>query len=99
MTETLKIKGTVQAIHDVESISDGKWEKQMFSVTNNDGYDGKEELYAFELFGDKTSLIEGISEGSDVEVSYNIGCRHYKDNKYFTTLKAWKVTEIDNSGF
>lgn len=87
----MQITGQLTAIHEIESIQDGKYQKQMFAITNQDGYEGREAVYAFELFGDKTSLLDKFSEGDTITVSANIECRHWKDNKYFTTLKAWKI--------
>jgi len=87
----MQVTGQLTAIHEIESIQDGKYQKQMFAITNQDGYEGREAVYAFELFGDKTSLLSKFSEGDTITVSANIECRYWKDNKYFTTLKAWKI--------
>ena len=40
-TET-KMTGTISAILPTESISEGKYNKQVFAITNNTGYEGKE---------------------------------------------------------
>ena len=45
-TET-KMTGTISAILPTESISEGKYNKQVFAITNNTGYEGKEVTFAF----------------------------------------------------
>jgi len=85
------IKGTIKTIHPVEQIQDGKYQKQIFAISNNDGYEGREQIFAFELFGDKCDLLNGYKEGDEVSVDYNLECRHWKEDRYFTTLKAWRI--------
>ncbi len=89
------IKGTIKTIHPVEQIQDGKYQKQIFAISNNEGYEGREQIFAFELFGDKCDLLNGYKEGDEVSVGYNLECRHWKEDRYFTTLKAWKIDKAE----
>ena len=93
MQET--IKGTIKLMLDVQSGTSqaGKeWKKQSFVVSNNEGYEGKEQIFCFEVFG--AEKVDNLSKynkvGSKVEVSFNIQTNEYKD-KYYTSLQAWKV--------
>lgn len=94
MNET--IKGTVKQLLEVQSgvakSSGNEWKKQIFIVANNDGYEGKEQIFAFEIFG--AEKVENLSKynkvGDKVEVSFNIQTNEY-NGKYYTSLQAWKV--------
>lgn len=101
MTEN-KITGTISAIKPSEEISGGKYRKLVFAVTNNDGYEGAEKLWAFEIFeksdGDKISNFEKFNKvGQVVDVSYEVRCNE-NAGRYFTSLSAWKVFANKSSG-
>lgn len=68
------------------------WQKQNFIVTNNDGYDGKKQIFCFEIFGEeKVQNFNKFNKvGDSVKVDFNISTNEWKD-KYFTSLQAWKV--------
>jgi hypothetical protein len=91
-----KIKGTLQTILAVESgvaKSSGKeWKKLNFTVTNNDGYEGKEMLYCFQIFGEEKvdTFKKYNQEGSEVEVKFSVQTNEY-NGKYFTNLSAFHV--------
>mgnify|MGYP003644170111 CR=1 FL=1 len=92
----LKLKGTIKNILQVQTgtakSSGNEWQKLTFVIANNDGYEDKEQIFAFELFGaDKVENFTKYNKvGSLVEVSFNIQTNEYKD-KYYTSLQAWKV--------
>ena len=98
----LKITGKIKTILDKQSGTSkaGKeWVKQSFVIANNDGYEGREQIFCFELFGDeKVSKFNNHNNiGKDVEVCFNIKCNEWtKDGKtsYFTSLDAWKVSSF-----
>ena len=97
-TET-KMTGTISAILPTESISDGKYNKQVFAITNNEGYEGKEATFAFELFeksdGDKIEkFLKYNKVGALVDVKYEIRCNENK-GRYFTSLSAWSVFKAE----
>lgn len=93
------IKGTIKAIHDIQDIPNTEYQKRVFAITNSEGYQGREQIFAFELFGDNMNLISKFKEGDEVTVSYNTKCRHWKEDKYFTTLDAWKITGAGAKGY
>lgn len=90
----MEIKGKITKILDKVSGEgrNGEWEKITFVVTNNEGYEGREQFFAFDIFGaDKVEEFNKYnSVGKEVEVSFNIRCKEYQ-GKYFTSLGAWKV--------
>ena len=89
-------KGTLKTILPIETgvaKSTGKeWKKVSFVVTNNDGYEGREQMYAFEIFGDEKvdNFIKYNQEGSEVEVKFNIQTNEW-NGKYYTSLSAYRV--------
>lgn len=94
------ITGTIKSIGATqEGISKAQkpWKKLSFQVTNNSGYEGKEALFSFDLFGeDKVDkFIKYNKEGAEVDVKFNIECREW-EGKYFTNLSAWSVFKADD---
>jgi len=99
MNET--IKGTIKVILDVQSgtakATGNEWKKQNFVVSNNDGYEGREQIFCFEVFG--AEKVENLTKynnvGSEVEVSFNIKTNEYQ-GKYYTSLQAWKIQSMSS---
>ena len=90
-----KVSGTLQTIMPIESGESkaGKeWKKVNFIVTNNDGYEGREMLYCFQIFGEeKVDTFKKFNkENSEVEVKFSIQTNEY-NGKYFTNLSAFHV--------
>jgi hypothetical protein len=88
-----KMKGVIKVIRQTQQVSD-KFSKREFVVT--DGTDDKyPQDIMFELTQDKTSLLDSVMEGQEVEVSFNLRGREWRspsgDVKYFNTLNAFKV--------
>ena len=102
----LKEKGEIIAINEVQPIG-SEYQKLVFAIKNNTGYEGREKILAFEIFEstekDKVdNFLKFNKVGKTVDVDYEIDCRPNKKTKghYFTTLKAWKVfgSEASDSG-
>jgi len=88
-------KGTIKTISEVQKRTSkaGKdWQKLTFTIINNDGYEGREQLYAFEIFGDEKveNFLKYNKVGQKVDVSFNVQTNEWQ-GKYFTSLQAWKV--------
>jgi hypothetical protein len=91
-----KMKGVVKMIRQTQQVSD-KFSKREFVVT-----DVSEEKYPqdimFELTQDKTTLLDNVMEGQEVEVSFNLRGRKWNspegETKYFNTLNAFKIESI-----
>lgn len=90
------MKGVIKVIRQTQQVSD-KFSKREFVVI-----DGSEEKFPqdimFELTQDKTTLLDSIMEGQEVEVSFNLRGREWRspsgDIKYFNTLNAFKVDTV-----
>lgn len=96
----LSITGNLKTLLPVESgvakASGKEWKKQQFIVANNDGYEGKEQIFCFEVFGDEK--VEGLTkyhkEGDAITVKFNISTNEWKD-RYFTSLSAWRIEKAE----
>ena len=92
-----KITGTITAIDEKSGkTKDGKqWRKVMFVVTNNDGFDGRENEYALSKFGDEhvDNFVKFNKVGDLVEVQFSISSRAY-NGKYYTDLRAFRVDHV-----
>jgi len=87
---SLQVKGKVQQILKPESgvsRAGKEWKKQEFVIETDEQFPRK---VCFTLFGDKTSLIDGLSNGEEVEVSFNVESREY-NGKWFHNINAWKI--------
>ena len=91
----LKVTGTISEIGELQTFNSGS-QKVQFVIKNNDGYNGSEKLYAFEMFAGVTKLdkIEKFLKfnkvGQVVDVKFNVDCREH-NGKYYTNLSAWSV--------
>ena len=101
----LKLNGKIKSILPVvsgTSAAGKEWKKQSFIVANNEGWEGKEQIFCFEVFGEEkvTNLTKFQKVGDDVSVSFNIGCNEYnnptKGLQYFTSLSAWRIEKVSN---
>ena len=87
---SLQLKGKVLQILQVESgvsRAGKEWQKQEFVVETEDQFPRK---VCFTLFNDKISLLNGIQEGEEVDVSFSIESRDF-NGKWYHNINAWKV--------
>ena len=89
----LKLNGKVKLVMDLQTWDSG-FTKREFVITTNEQYP---QDVKFECIKDKTSLLDGISNGDDIEVSFNVRGNEY-NGKYYVNLQAWRLsrTEIEN---
>lgn len=96
----LSITGKIKKFLPIESgvakASGKEWKKQNFIISNNEGYEGKEQIFCFEVFGEEKveNLTKYQKEGDEIKVQFNIGTNEWKD-KYFTSLSAWRIEKLD----
>jgi len=87
---SMDVKGTLVQILKLEegvSKTGKEWKKQDFVIETNEQYPKK---VCFTLFGEKVSLIDGITEGSEVEVFFNLESRDF-NGKWYHNINAWKI--------
>ena len=99
----LTINGKIKSFTKIESGTSkvGKeWQKQSFIVANDGGYEGKEQIFCFDVFG--TEKVENLTKfqkvGDEITVQFNIGTNEYnnptKGLQYFTSLNAWRIEKL-----
>ena len=94
---SLQINGIIKTVLPIEkgtSKAGAEWQKQSFIVANNDGYENKEQIFCFEVFGEeKTQNFNKFNKvGDSVTVDFNISTNEW-NGKYFTSLQSWKVSK------
>ena len=71
-----------------------EWIMQQFVIDNGAKYNPE---VCFKLFGeDKVALLDQFTEGTEVEVLFNLSSREYKGN-YYTSADVWKLQEVSQS--
>lgn len=84
----MKIKGKIQEIMSpiTGESAKGPWKKQEFILLSDEKYPRQ---ICFSLWNDKIDQIQLI-KGKEVEVSFNLSSRKYKD-RWYTEARAWKL--------
>jgi hypothetical protein len=85
----LKINGKVKVIMEQQSWDSG-FTKREFVITTSEQYPQDVKL---EFIKDKCSLLDGLSDGDDVEVSFNVRGNEY-NGKYYVNLQAWRLNKV-----
>ncbi len=82
-----ELTGTIKLIFDPKTFNSGFTKREMV-VTVEDGRYEQEIL--LEFVQDKVSLLESLSPGDKVTVTFDIRGREY-NGRYFNNLQGWKV--------
>lgn len=90
-----KLQGTIKLIKDTQQITD-TFSKREFVVTESSSMYPQDIL--FQAVQDKCSMLDGLSQGETVEVSFNLRGREWTspqgEVKYFNSLDAWRVEKV-----
>ena len=89
MANSFELSGTVKHILELQTFSSG-FTKREFVVEVPDG--NYPQMIKFETVKDKTKLLDDLSVGDDVQVTFDIRGNEYKD-RFYVNLSAWKVTK------
>lgn len=84
---SFQVKGQISNIGAVEVVSE-KFSKRMFTVAIQNGT--FTDTIAMQFANDKCKLLDGIVDGSEVTVDFNIKSREY-GGKWYTNCDAWKI--------
>ena len=90
---SMDIKGRLIQILPLQtgtSKSGNSWSKQEFVIETEEQFPKK---VCFTLFGDKVSLLNGLSSGDQVDVSFNLESREF-NGKWYSNINAWKVNPV-----
>ena len=89
----MEITGKLVEIFETVQINDS-FRKREFVIeySENSQYS---EYIKFELFQDKSDIIDGFKVGEEILVAFNLKGRKWNDPKggvkYFNTLQAWRI--------
>ena len=90
-----KLTGTVKVIKDTVQVTE-KFAKREFVI--NDASSMYPQDILFQSVQDKCSMLDGYTEGDNVEVSFNLRGREWTspqgEVKYFNTLDAWRIEKL-----
>lgn len=92
----MEIKGKVHEIGAVQQVSETfKKRDLIIEYAENPTYP---EYIKFETLKDKTSLLDALKVGDEVEVSFNLRGRPWTDKtgktSYFNSLVAWRLNKL-----
>lgn len=93
---SMQVKGTlIQKLRPESGVSKAgkEWTKQDFVIETNEQFPKK---VCFTLFGDKVSLINSVSEGTEVEVFFTVESRDF-NGKWYHNINAWKIESASAS--
>lgn len=92
---SFKLQGAIKMIGDTVQISD-KFSKRDVVVTDSSSMYPQD--IQLQFVKDKCNLLDGLSVGQEVEVSFNLNGREWVsptgETKYFNTLEAWRIDKI-----
>jgi hypothetical protein len=94
---SMQVKGTlIQKLKMESGVSKAgkEWKKQDFVIETNEQFPKK---VCFTLFGDKISLIDGMTEGSELEVFFSLESRDF-NGKWYHNINAWKIEQAGATG-
>ena len=88
-----KLTGALKVINATNQVSD-KFSKREFVITDSSSMYPQDIM--FQLTQDKCNLLDGLTVGQSVEVSFNLRGREWinpqGEAKYFNSLEAWRIT-------
>jgi len=96
-----EIQGKIIIIEDTVQVSD-KFKKRQFVIEKEENGGGNVwvDTIKFQAVQDKCNLLDPLSIGDTVDISFNIkGNKWEKNDKisYFNNLDAWKVLKAEGS--
>ena len=90
-----KLTGQIKVIKDTVQVTE-KFAKREFVVTDASSMYPQQIL--FQAVQDKCSMLDGMTEGETVDVSFNLRGREWTspqgEVKYFNTLDAWRIEKV-----
>lgn len=95
----MELKGKVHEVGELQQVSETfKKRDLIIEYAENPTYP---ECIKFETMQDKTSLLDSVKTGDEVEVSFNLRGRPWTDKtgkvSYFNSLVIWRVNKIGSA--
>lgn len=91
MGATFELEGTVKEILDLQTFPSGFTKREFVVETTDDRYP---QSIKFETVKDRTSMLDSLSKGDKVRVSFDIRGNEFK-GRYYVNLNAWKIGKAE----
>ena len=85
------MKGTVKRLYDVWKSETSEFYKREFVITTAEQYPSD---VKFSALKEKSDQLNGIAEGDQISVKFDIKGREYND-RYYVDLNAWRIEKMD----
>ena len=82
----MEVAGRIKLIMDTQTFDSG-FQKREFVVTTKEQYPQDIKL---ECIKDRVELLDTVSPGEEVKVSFNLRGNEY-NGRYYVNLQAWKI--------
>lgn len=92
MANSFELTGTVKHILDLQEFASG-FTKREFVVEVPDG--NYPQMIKFETVKDRTKLLDDVTIGDEVQVTFDIRGNEYKE-RFYVNLNAWKLAKTDS---
>ncbi|MEP4079577.1 DUF3127 domain-containing protein [Haloferula sp.] len=91
MANNFELTGTLKHLMDLQTFSSG-FTKREFVIEVQDGK--YPQMVKFECVKDKTAILDGLSIGDNISVTFDIRGNEYKE-RFYVNLVAWKLSKAD----
>lgn len=88
-----QLEGTIKLINDIQTFQSG-FQKREFVVSTDEQYP---QDVKFECVKDKCALLDNVSPGQRVSVSFRIRGNEYQ-GRYYVNLQSFKVDAVGGGG-
>lgn len=85
----MELKGKIKLLMDEQKFDSGFYKRE-FVITTEEQYP---QDIKFEVFKEKCELLNGMGEGTNVLVSFDVRGREWQ-GKYFNNLVAWRIETV-----
>jgi len=89
-----ELEGVVRHILEPQTFASG-FSKREFVIEVEDGK--FPQMIKFEAVKEKTSILDGVSVGDRVQVTFDIRGNEYKE-RFYVNLNAWKLSKSGEGG-
>lgn len=90
---SFELTGTIKAIMDVVKFDSGFTKREFVVTTEGERFP---QAIKFECVKERCALLDGLSEGQPVTVSFDIRGNEYK-GRHFVSLSAWKIVPAEQA--
>ena len=94
MANSFELTGTLKVLQDTQTFASG-FSKREFVIEVPDGK--YPQLIKFGALKDKISILDSVSIGDELTVTFDVRGREYNGN-YYVDLNAWKVNSKSGGG-